>query len=54
MIIGEVHMNIKDGYFEGVTYLKSDETLISFDVENGKFQGEYLMVGRKEFCELYN
>ena len=43
--MGKGYMNIKGGYFEGVTYLKSDETLISFDVENGKFQGEYLRKG---------
>ena len=46
--MGKGYMNIKGGYFEGVTYLKSDETLISFDVENGKFQGEYLITGKIE------
>ena len=46
--MGEGYMNIKDGHFEGVTYLKSDKTLISFDVENGKFQGEYLIMGKIE------
>ena len=44
--MGKGYMNIKGGYFEGVTYLKSDQTLISFDVENGKFQGEYLIMGK--------
>ena len=46
--MGEGYMNIKDGHFEGVTYLKSDKTLISFDVENAKFQGEYLIMGKIE------
>ena len=44
--MGKGYMNIKGGYFEGVTYLKSDETLISFDVKNGKFQGEYFIKGK--------
>ena len=45
-LIGEGYMNIKDGHFEGVSYLKSDQTLISFDVKNGKFQGEYFIKGK--------
>ena len=45
-LIGEGYMNIKDGHFEGVSYLKSDQILISFDVKNGKFQGEYFIKGK--------
>ena len=44
--IGEGYMNIKDGHFEGATYFKLDQIVTSFDIENGKFQGEYLIMGK--------